>query len=492
MRNVEYTKSNLNPRDNLTNAVPHKSLHGNHHFPFLIPHLSLLIVIWCFFQFWYSYHFFFQEQNQIFLWSREYISGYFDKPGGLALLIGDFLTQFYYYLYIGATILTLCIAIIGLLLYKALRNFKVSQLVALLLSIVVMTFVAICHFSISYRLSSTIAIMGWILILWFVSLMPGWKKRLILLALAILPSWLLFGMPEVKKIQKPDFILEKDFAVDCEYYFGNYDKVIRMVEGEDRWTDQMLFFYNLSQAQRGELPDHLLKFMPNYLGTFEKIGPDTPMLTIRNMNELYWALGDMTFTERAAMMTNVFSHNNRNVRMMRRLAECNIVSGDSLAAEKYLRILDKTLVYGKWARNIRQHGKQIYQKKIQMVNQNDTITITDNAHFLMMQLLDANPDNTIALDYILCSNLLQKDIMNFKRDYDRYCIDTGKPRLKPLYQEALCIWLAGTNAPQEEWEKYIQRTDVFQRFQQYNEQRGSAQFKGSYWYYFDKIKAPEI
>ena len=299
-------------------------------------------------------------------------------------------------------------------------------------------------------------------------------------------------MPEVKKIQGPDFILEKDFAVDCEYYFGNYDKVIRMVEGEDRWTDQMLFFYNLSQAQRGELPDHLLKFMPNYLGTFEKIGPDTPMLTIRNMNELYWALGDMTFTERAAMMTNVFSHNNRNVRMMRRLAECNIVSGDSLAAEKYLRILDKTLVYDKWAENTRQHGKQIYRKKMQMVNQNDTITITDNAHFLMMQLLDVNPDNTIALDYILCSNLLLKDIMNFKRDYDRYCIDTGKPRLKPLYQEALCIWLAGTNAPQEEWEKYIQRTDVFQRFQQYNEQRGSTQFKGSYWYYFDKIKAPEI
>ena len=254
----------------------------------------------------------------------------------------------------------------------------------------------------------------------------------------------------------------------------------------------MLFFYNLTQAQRGELPDHLLKFTPNYLGTFEKIGPDTPMLTIRNMNELYWALGDMTFTERAAMMTNVFSADNRNVRMMRRLAECNIVSGDTLAAEKYLRILDKTWAYSKWADNIRQHGREIYQKKMQMVNHRDTITISDNAHFLMMQLLDTNPDNTIALDYILCSDLLLKDITNFKRDYDRYCIETGKPRLKPLYQEALCIWLAGTNAPQEDWEKYIQRLDVLQRFQQYNEQRGNPAFKDSYWYYFDKMKAPEI
>ena len=458
-------------------------------------HLAIILLwalaCWCFFHFWYPYHFFFQEQNQLFLWSWDYISTYFFH-GGLSLLAGDFLTQFYYYLYIGAIILTLCLLIIGTLLYASLRNFKVTRFVALTLAVVVMTFVAVCHFSTSYHLSSTIAIMGWTLMLWLVSLMRDWKKRLMLMALALLPTYLLFGLPEVKKLQAPDLILEKDFAADCEYYFGNYNKVIQMVEGEDRWTDQMLFFYNLSQAQRGELPDHLLKFTSNYLGTFEKIGPDTPMLTIRNMNELYWALGDMTFTERAAMMTNVFSPNNRNVRMMRRLAECNIVSGDSLAAEKYLRILDKTLVYSKWAKNIRKNGQQIYREKMQLVNRHDTITITDNAHFLMMQLLDANSGNTIALDYILCSDLLLKDITNFKRDYDRYCIETGKPRLKPLYQEALCIWLAGTNAPQEEWEKYIQSADVFERFKQYNQQRGSTQFKGSYWYYFDKGKAPEL
>ena len=450
------------------------------------------VAFFLFFQFWYPYHFFFQEQNQIFLCSWDYISSYFEKSGGLARLTGDFLTQFYYYLYVGAAILIFCLLLIGTLLYKALENFKISKAIVLILPLVMMTFVAVCHFSTSYRLSSTISIMGWTLLLWFISLMRGWKQRLTLTVVSLLPVYILFGLPQVKQIQMPDLILEKDFATDCEYYFGNYDKVIKMVESEDRWTDQMLFFYNLSHAQRGELPDHVLKFTPNYLGTFEKIGPDTPMLTIRNMNELYWALGDITFTERAAMMTNVFSYNNRNVRMMRRLAECNIVSGDSLAAEKYLRILDKTFVYSKWAKNIRQNGHKIYQKKMKMVNQCDTITITDNAHFLMMQLLDANPDNIVALDYILCSTLLLKDITNFKRDYDRYCIDTGKPRLKPLYQEALCIWLAGTNAPQEDWEKYIQRRDVFERFQQYNQQRGSPQFKGSYWYYFDKIKAPEI
>lgn len=454
--------------------------------------IALWAIGWfCFFQFRYPYHFFFQEQNQLFLWSWDYISTYFDKPGGLALLAGDFLTQFYYYLFAGAAILSLVLLLTGTLLYIAMRNFNVNRIIAMILSIAMMSFLAVCHFSTSYRLSSTIAVLGWIFLLWLISLMKGWKLRAVILCCALLPTWLLFGTPQIRIIQKPDLILEKDFAVDCEYYFGNHDKVIETVEGSTEWTDQMIFFYNLVQAQRGELPDHLMKFTPNILGTFYKIGPETPMLIIRNMNELYWALGDMTFTERAAMMTNVFSHNNRNVRMIRRLAECNYVSGDSLAAEKYLRILDKTLVYDKWAMNVRQHGKQLYREKMQMVNHRDTITITDNAHFLMMQLLDANPNNTVALDYILCSDLLLKDITNFKRDYDRYCLDTGRPRLKALYQEALCIWLAGTKAPQELWQQYIHRDDVLRRFMEYNKQRGNPAFKGTYWYYFDKIKTPE-
>ena len=447
------------------------------------------VAIFLFFQFWYPYHFFYQEQNQIFLWEWEYVFGYLNRIGGLALLIGDFLTQFYYYLYAGTTILTLCIVLAGLLIYKALTNLKANRWAGLAMGICVMGFLTVCHFSVSYRLSSTISIIGWLWLIWAVSaIRHRWLRWAFFLML--LPTYLLFGTPKKVQLQAPDFVLEKDFAVSNEYYFGHYEKVLDIVKNSDGWTRQMLFFYNLVNAQRGLLPDCLFDFTPNYLGTFEKIGPETPRLTINIMNELYWALGDMTFTERAAMMTNVFAPENRNVRMMKRLAECNMVSSDILAAEKYLRILDKTFVYSKWSEFVREHSEDVYRGKMQMVNHRDTITISDNAHFLMMQLLDQNPDNMVALDYILCSDLMLKDMTNFKRDYDRYC--TESPRLKPLYQEALCVWLAGSEASQEEWQQYIKMNDVMQRFIDYNNQRGNPRFKGTYWYYFDKIKAPEI
>ena len=278
-----------------------------------------------------------------------------------------------------------------------------------------------------------------------------------------------------------------------EYYFGHYDKVEQIVENASERTDQMLFFYNLVQAQKGELPDHLLKHTPNQLGTFYAIGPETPRLVIINMNELYWTLGDMTMTERAAMMTNVFSPRNRNVRMIRRLAECNLVSGDTLAANKYLRLLQHTWAYRDWSDRITAHEPKAWRyiiEKQKFTNQADTIRLSDNLHMVMMELLDSNPANTAALDYILCSTLLLKDMDNFKRDYDRYCMDTGQPRRKKLYQQALMIYLAGTNAPQEEWSKYIYDQTEVQRFSDYNSHRGDPRFSDTYWYYFDTAKTP--
>jgi hypothetical protein len=260
----------------------------------------------------------------------------------------------------------------------------------------------------------------------------------------------------------------------------------------EKRTDQMTFFYNLSQAQLGKLPDNLLKMRPTNLGTFYNIGTKTPLLITKNINELYYALGDMTFAERAAMIACVFSPHNRNVRMIKRLAECNIISRDTTAAMKYIRILEKTFVYKKWAEE-----HDITKRKIQdftilakmaFTNSRDTIRLNDNSHTILTELLESNPDNTVALDYLLCSSLLIKDMPTFKADYDKFCIATHKPRIKPLYQQALMIWLAGTNAPDKVWNEYIHDKQTLERFGSYNQQRMSTVFADTYWYYFDTTK----
>ena len=113
-----------------------------------MPGIVIVLLSLCsfvFFQYFYPYHFFYQEQNQLFLLSWEYISTYFDMPGCIAKLVGDFLTQFYYYLYAGATILNISLLLTTVLLYRALRNFKLKRLLSFLTAFLLFAFLVICH-----------------------------------------------------------------------------------------------------------------------------------------------------------------------------------------------------------------------------------------------------------------------------------------------------------------------------------------------------------
>lgn len=552
----------------------------------------ILILLWAvacfaFFQGWYHYHFFYQEQNQLFLWSPDYLATYFSKPAWLACMVGDFLTQFYYYLFAGPIILTLSLLLLGDLCRRALQTAGItSQSLAIGIALIMMTIEALFSLHYDYRLSSILAFAGGAGTFWISTLVLTWLRKaesrlekrheshIMFLGLG-LPHWLsgiiiaistplcfwlfgygvwiyatlvivgcilnikesgnymrtaalvlplfllmlskrsyyidfetLYAYPGMGEFVKPQLDLEKTFAVDDEYYFGNYNKLVKMVEEDETPNQYMKFYYNLVMAQRGILPEKLLAFPNNYLGTFEKLGPSTPTLTTKSINELYWVLGDMTFAERAAMLANVCSPNNRNIRMMKRLAEINLVSGDMNAAKKYLRILQKTFVWKNWANRILlaveeySPGKdspanvtatlQPYLDKQKYTNHQDTLRLSDSGYTIMQELVESNPENTIALHYLLCSDLLLKDMDTFKHDYDTYYLKQERPQYEKLYQEALMIYLAGTNASQTDWLKYIKRTDIMQRFQQYNQQRGSAAFADTYWYYFDKGTAQKL
>lgn len=127
-------------------------------------HLLILmaaIACFAFFQFCYPYHLFYQEQNQLFLFSWDYIFTYLDKPGWLACLTGDFLTQFYYYRFAGATILTLTILLAGFNVRCAMEVADVKGTwVPYTTAIAVMGVLACLSFHYDYRLSSILAIAG--------------------------------------------------------------------------------------------------------------------------------------------------------------------------------------------------------------------------------------------------------------------------------------------------------------------------------------------
>jgi hypothetical protein len=184
--------------------------------------------------------------------------------------------------------------------------------------------------------------------------------------------------------------------------------------------------------------------------------------------------------------------------MIKRLAEVNLINNDTTAAMKYLRILDKTMVYRHWAEH-RMPGAQtanvVYQLKEmrQIVQRNDTIRQPNEIRGILYSLLRSNPKNSLVLDYLLCSELLVKDLPDFVNDYNTYCLQRNAPRYKRIYQEALMIYLMVHKAPAEVAKKYIYDPQVVRDFKDYTDiyarTRGNAdalkgRFGKTYWYYF--------
>ena len=135
-------------------------------------HEFIIILIWggicfAFFQALYSHHLFYQEQNQLFLLSDDYLATYFNKPAWLACMAGDFLTQFYYYLYAGPAILTLVLLTLGDLSRRGLQQAGVNRHFAFITAILVITIEAVFCLSVSYRLSSVLALCGGVIVFMF-------------------------------------------------------------------------------------------------------------------------------------------------------------------------------------------------------------------------------------------------------------------------------------------------------------------------------------
>lgn len=389
------------------------------------------IACFAFFQFCYPYHLYYQEQNQLFLASWDYLTTYLEKPGWLACMAGDFLTQFYLYHFMGATILTLCILLAGHNIKCAVRKADIKGTwLPNLAAFVVMTLLVCFSFDYDYRLSSILAIAGgasvfcvstrilistrqlikkieamnesnktlnsmvlpnWVTAFsviisvfvchWFFGYGVWIYGALVLvdslanimktgtyyrIAALVIPFFLLmlnkrlyfcdfqtiYTYPGIGKLVSPQMDLEKTLAVDCEYYFGNYNKVINMVEKAEEPNKYMKFYHDLVMAQFRSNPASLRKYPNKDIGTFETLEANPSLLTIHALNELYWVLDDMTFCERAAMLGNIYSPNCRNIRMVKRLAEINLVRGNYAATRKYLRILQKTFVWKRWADRI--------------------------------------------------------------------------------------------------------------------------------------------
>ena len=444
------------------------------------------------------YHLFHREQTQLFLLATEPLAGYLRHPAALARLSGDFLTQFFYYEGGGPAIMAVVLLLWGVVVFRLLVPYMGRW--AWVPTVLAVAWEAGRQCGLSYPLSGTIALtgIGGVLLLCRSCMRRSWKSGLPVSILAVLSGYWLFGCGDWSSrwYNMPDLGREYLLALDSEMYFGRSEKVRKLlVEGEYR-SPFTAYYYNLLNAQQDRLPDRLMDgYQPASQGLFLPVAPHSTYLTIYAANEVWFALGDMTMAEHAAILGMIFSPHHTGARAVKRLAEINLVNGDEAAAMKYLRLLQKTMCYRDWAER-RIPGKQTAEvcqwlkRKRLLLPATDTLRSSADIPLSLRHLLRNNPDNTLACDYLLCFDLLNKDIGAFAGDYREFAAKKFPSR---LYAEGLLIYLAGKKASLDEVEKWNIPPQVLDEFSEYtrlyeaNDGNGAplqAKYGKTYWFYF--------
>ncbi len=144
-------------------------------YAFWIITFSVLVI---FLQTRHAFHFYCLEQNQLFQNTRHYIIENLFQPGGLALVISEFLVQFFLLPYMGAIISALLICIAGLFTSLILNRISTKTNVGVLGAIPALMLLFIM-FDFNYLTYGTVAFIFAVITLWGALSINDFRKRLI-------------------------------------------------------------------------------------------------------------------------------------------------------------------------------------------------------------------------------------------------------------------------------------------------------------------------
>ena len=217
-------------------------------------------------------------------------------------------------------------------------------------------------------------------------------------------------------------------------------------------------------------------------------------------SEAYFQLGMVNASQRYTFEAQeLIPDFQKSVRAYKRLAETNLVNGNYKVAEKYLKTLEKTLFYRDWARSkmalcgneeaIAADPGYGYLRSVRL-HDHDFLFNRQAMESMLAYLVQENPANHMALEYLLAWDLLDKNLKGFVN----FCPFEGYTGSLPrCYQEAFLLNFADTaqSLEMDNVPAFIDREVVASFLLFMSERSGgtpaqtlATRFANTYWYYY--------
>lgn len=331
-----------------------------------------------------------------------------------------------------------------------------------------------------------------LLLTWFAKCLPQprkWVRYAEALVFAIL---ILVPQAYGFDTRKYDLI-EYDYLVRV----GDWNAIIKKAEKQMPDLPMSVSATNLALAKTNQLGDRAFDFFQRgtegLLPRFER-----NFATAQLTGEIYFNLGLVNTAQRFAFEAmEAIPNYNKSARVVKRLAETNLINGQYEVARKYLKILEKTVFYRPWAQRmmamlgdenaINRHP--LYGMLRQYRLHDDFLFSERELDKICGQLFIHNLQNQMAAQYLLMMPLLDGDVSRFM-NYVQYV--QNRIAYNPRHcQEAIAFafFQQRQNPPQGLVSPLIlQQMNDFSRM--YSQDKNSpelSRYKNTVWYYLTGI-----
>ena len=293
--------------------------------------------------------------------------------------------------------------------------------------------------------------------------------------------------------------LESSMRLGTTAYRQEWDKVKRLAESVDSKSPYSIYYRNLCYAREGRLAEELFRH-PQELGDglFLSIKRGSSYLASFFFIDGLLEMGDVSQATDASLLGQTVMPSQFSTRMLRYLSEIAVVTGDYDVARKYLDILSVTPMHMKWARELMScvdtdsipEKYQVWRSRTATV---DRTVAQGDWRSSLKNLADLNPMNRTAIDYLLCSMLLDKRGKSFEGYYERYWLDRLDRyyEVPAVYQQALLVNAYSDDSLRDIVEKYHIAGNIAERYLRFQNTmerangnlRALGEYKDTYWYY---------
>lgn len=451
--------------------------------------LGICIVFVCICHSAATYHFYYLEQWNTFYWDADAVCQTLAKPGGVAIVLADFLMQFFCY---GAgpvvygILMTLVAYAQSLWVKEGARYLGCITAVAMLMTLVsnmsCLLAGSVCLVMIMFLVAVVLRCRLWLKVVAVAMIALVVRRNCLVregsaLNFMVYLPWLMavvVGVLQLCYVYLQKQLGKYGLMAQCVVVLGAVVVLfVSSYQAQDEYMKKIYYYVrhqqwdeiinrsnsrgakgnvtfqlcrNMALAEKGELGEKLLMFDQQGMNSIMASDFKTLQMSMLMM-DVYYAMGYVNMSQLYAFESQEYM-DNKSPYLWQRLVDTNIENGAYAVAEKYIKLLERTLAYRDWAKERRRflyndkavRADKVLGMKRKCIFSDDKLMGNGGFDNDLASIVKACPEHRATLEYLGAMYIVANQRSKFLALMKQYMGTKAMPHIPASFAKAMEVF----------------------------------------------------